>query len=61
MTIEEQRQKAHELVDAYLDHKDIVVKDVEGGVKHWTSIYDPRYWTFLQQFIDHVDNYKILE
>ena len=44
MTREEQREKAIELVNAYFDKKDIVMKDPEMDVDDWVSIYHPDYW-----------------
>ena len=37
------REKAIELVNAWFDGKDIVMKDPIHGVKNWTSIHDPNY------------------
>lgn len=55
------REKAIALINAYFDGKDIIMKDPEHGVKNWTSIYDPEYWSFLGEFINEVDKYKIVE
>lgn len=55
------REKAIALINAYFDGKDIIMKDPEHGVKHWTSVHDPEYWTFLGEFINEVDKYKIVE
>lgn len=55
------REKAIELVNAYFDGKDIIMKDPEHGVKNWVSIHDPNYWSFLGEFIKEVDKYKIIK
>lgn len=55
------REKAIELINAYFDGKDIIMKDPEHGVEHWVSIYDPNYWSFLGEFIKEIDKYKIVE
>ena len=52
--------KAIELVEAYFDGKDIVMKDSEHGVKDWTSIRHPDYWSYLSEFCKNVDKYKII-
>ena len=52
--------KAIELVEAYFDGKDIVMKDPAHGVKDWTSIRHPDYWSYLSEFCKNVDKYKIL-
>lgn len=59
--MDEKRKKAIELINAYFDRKDIVVKDVMAGIYHWTSIKDPRFWTYLEKFCENVDKYKIVE
>lgn len=58
---EEARQKAHELVDAFFDNKEIIVKDPEHGIPFWTSIKDPRYWCYLERFCKNTDKYKIID
>lgn len=55
------REKAIALINAYFDGKDIIMKDPEHGVKNWTSIHDPNYWSYLGEFIREVDKYKIVE
>lgn len=52
--------KAIELVEAYFDGKDIVMKDPEHRVKDWVSIRHPDYWSYLSEFCENVDKYKIL-
>ena len=62
--MDKKREKAIELINAYIDGKDIVVKDVKdvmAGINHWTSIKDPRFWTYLGKFCENVDKYKIVE
>lgn len=61
MDKEEAKKKAIELVNAYFDGKDIVMKDPEAGVPEWTSIHHPDYWSFLGMFCKKVDKYKIIE
>ena len=53
-------KKAIELVEAYFDGKDIVMKDPQCGVKDWTSVRHPEYWSYLSEFCKNVDKYKIL-
>ena len=55
------REKVIELINAYFDGKDIMMKDPEYGVENWVSIHDPNYWSFLGEFIKKVDKYKIVE
>lgn len=55
------REKAIELINAYFDGKDIIMKDPEHGVKNWVSVHDPNYWSFLGEFIKEVDKYKIIK
>ena len=52
--------KAIELVEAYFDGADIVMKDPAHGVKDWVSINHPDYWNYLSEFCKNVDKYKIL-
>lgn len=59
--MDKKRKKAIELINAYFDGKDIVVKDVMAGINKWTSIKDPRIWTYLGKFCENVDKYKIVE
>lgn len=58
---EEVRKKAIELINAYFDGKEIVMKDPEADVPHWVSIHHPDYWSYLSEFIKNVDKYKIIE
>ncbi len=60
MTKEEQREKAIALVNAYFDNKDIVMKDPDMGVEDWTSVRHSDYWSWLTQFCNNVDKYKIV-
>ena len=55
------REKAIELINAWFDGKDIIMKDPEHGVKNWVSIHDPDYWSFLGEFIREIDKYKIID
>lgn len=55
------RVKAIELINAYFDGKDIIMKDPEHGVKNWVSIHDPNYWSYLDEFCRNLDKYKIVE
>ena len=57
---EEARQKAHELVDAFFDGKEILMKDPEHGIPFWISLKDSRYWSYLEQFCKNTDKYKII-
>lgn len=52
--------KAIELVEAYFDGADIVMKDPEHGVKDWVSVRNPEYWSYLSEFCKNVDKYKII-
>lgn len=52
--------KAIDLVEAYFDGADIVMKDPEHGVNDWVSINHPEYWSYLSEFCKNVDKYKIL-
>ena len=58
---EEQKKKAIELVEAFFNDKDIVVKDPKGGIHDWVSIKDTRFWNYLTKFCEHVDCYKIID
>ena len=58
---EEQKKKALELVEAFFDDKDIVVKDTKGGIHDWVSIKDIRFWNYLTEFCKHVECYKIID
>ena len=55
------REKAHALIDAFFDGKDIIMKDPEHGVPNWVSIKHPEYWSYLAEFCKNVDKYKIIE
>ena len=56
------REKAIELVNAYFDGKDIIMKDPNSGVNHWTAaVGSSEYWSYLEQFCKNVDKYKIVE
>ena len=54
------REKAIELVNAWFDGKTIVMKDPTHGVENWTSIRHPDYWSYLGEFCNNVDKYKII-
>lgn len=54
------RKRALELINAYFDDKEIVMKDPAAGVPDWVSIRHPEYWSFLSEFCKNVDKYKIL-
>lgn len=57
---EEQKKKAIELVEAFFNDKDIIVKDPKGGIFDWVSIKDNRYWNYLTKFCNHVECFKIV-
>ena len=59
--MDKKKEKAKKLINAYFDGKDLGVKDVLAGINHWTSIKDPRFWTYLGKFCENVDKYKIVE
>lgn len=61
MNEEEARKMAIELVNAYFDGKDIVMKDPDAGVPEWTSISNSEYWSYLEMFCKNIDKYKIVE
>lgn len=62
MTDEQIKAKAIELINAYFDKdKTILVKDEKRGITEWTNIQDPRFWTYLSQFILTIDCYKIID
>jgi hypothetical protein len=54
------RQKAHELVDAFFDGKEIEVRDPAQGIPSWVSLKDPRYWNYLEQFCKNTDKYRVI-
>jgi hypothetical protein len=54
------REKAIELVNAWFDGKDIVMKDPIHGVEDWISVRHPDFWSYLGEFCVNVDKYKIL-
>lgn len=58
---EDARKKAIDLINAYFDGKDIIMKDPEAGVPDWVSIKHPEYWSYLVMFCKNVDKYKIVE
>jgi len=58
--IKSQREKAHELIDAYFDRAEIIVRDPDHGVPHWTNIRSNEIWTFIEAFCENVDKYKII-
>ena len=51
----DKREKAIELINAYFDGKDIIMKDPEHGVPNWVSINHPEYWSYLDMFCREVD------
>lgn len=55
------REVAIELINAYFDGKDIIMRDPVHGVKNWVSIHDPNYWSYLGEFIKEVDKYRIVK
>lgn len=57
----DKREKAIELINAYFDGKDIIMKDPMYGVHDWVSIKHPKYWSYLVMFCKNVDKYKIVE
>ena len=61
LTIEKIREKALELVNAFFDGKDIVMKDPARGVPDWVSVRHPEYWSYLTMFCKNVNKYKIVE
>ncbi|MBO7211874.1 MAG: hypothetical protein J6V44_12850 [Methanobrevibacter sp.] len=60
MTKEEQKEKAIELINAYFDGKDIIMKDPDHGVDDWVSVKHPQYWSYLTMFCKNIDKYKII-
>lgn len=59
--MEGDREKAHALIDAFFDGKDIIMKDPDAGVPDWVSVRHPEYWSFLTMFCKNVNKYKIVE
>lgn len=57
--VTENREKVIELVNAYFDNKKIEVRDPESGIKEWTSIDNPYFWTYLERLCKNIDKYKI--
>jgi hypothetical protein len=56
------KEKAIELVSAYFEGKDIIMKDPSCGVNDWVSaVRNPEYWSYLEEFCKNVDKYKIIE
>lgn len=53
------REKALALVNAYFDGKEIEMKDPMRGVPNWVSINNPLFWSYLGQFCQNVDKYRI--
>ena len=49
------REKALELVNAYFDGKDIIMKDPARGVPDWVSVRHPEYWSYLTMFCKNVN------
>jgi hypothetical protein len=58
--ISAKKAKAIELVSAYFDGKEIIMKDPAHDVPDWVSIKHPEYWSYLGEFCENVDKYKIL-
>ena len=54
------REKAIELINAYFDGKDIIMKDPEHGIPDWISIKHPECWSYLDMFCNGVNKYKIV-
>lgn len=61
MNMESDREKAHALIDAYFDNKDIIMKDPARGVPDWVSVRHPNYWSYLTMFCKNVNKYKIVD
>ena len=59
--MENNREKAHALIDAFFDGKDIIMKDPDAGVPDWLSVRHPEYWSYLTMFCKNVNKYKIIE
>ena len=59
--MENDREKAIALVNAYFDGKDIVMRDPDAGVPNWVSVNHPEYWSYLTMFCKNTDKYQVLE
>lgn len=59
MDKEEMRQRAIDLVNAYFNGDEILMKDPDHGVYRWVTIRHPNYWSYLEEFCKNVDKYKI--
>lgn len=55
------KEKALAIVSAFFDGKNVEMKDPEHGVKDWTSVRSPLYWSYLEEFCRNVDKYRIAE
>lgn len=60
MDKEEMRQRAIDLVNAYFNGDEILMKDPDHGVHRWVTIKHPQYWNYLEEFCKNVDKYKII-
>lgn len=56
-----EREKAIELVNAYFDGKDIIMKDSDAGVPDWVSVRHPEYCSYLTMFCKNIDKYQVIE
>lgn len=56
-----EREKAIELVNAYFDGKDIIMKDPSAGVPDWVSVRHPEHWSYLTMFCKNADKYQVVE
>ena len=59
--MENDREKAHALIDAYFDGKDIFMRDPDAGVPNWVSVNHPEYWSYLTMFCKNTDKYQVIE
>ena len=59
--MENDREKAHALIDAYFDGKDIFMRDPDAGVPNWVSVNHPEYWSYLTMFCNNTDKYQVIE
>ena len=55
-----EREKAIELVNAYFEGKDIIMKDPSAGVPDWVSVRHPEHWSYLTMFCKNINKYKII-